>query len=416
MATTASRLDRQLDRRFVPITELEQSAFCQTDGNLRTRTLEEEFSAGVRWQKVPTRYLKLAPEQIEEGIRYARAELATKVTVLGHHYQREDVIQFADFRGDSYLLSKQAAATDQAKWIVFCGVHFMAETADILTADDQHVILPNMAAGCSMADMAQTEDVDDAWDDLTSLLGTQDSSGMAEVIPIAYMNSTAAIKALCGRNGGIICTSSNADKAFRWAFERGKRILFLPDQHLGRNTGLAAGIPDDDMVVWDPHAIRNGALTEQQIRDAKVLLWKGHCSVHTRFTVAQIEEARRSHPDVTVMVHPECTREVVDASDLRGSTEFIRQTIEAAAPGTTWAIGTEINMVNRMRDEHPDLNVFCLDPVVCPCATMYRIHPAYVLWVLEGIMAGVGINVIEVDEATKREAKVALDRMLQIAG
>ena len=403
------------ERRIIPITELEQSAFCQTDGNLRTRTLEDEFNSGVRWQKVPTRYLRMTPEHIEDGIAYARKELGTKVKVLGHHYQREDVIQFADFRGDSYLLSKQAAGTEDAKWIVFCGVHFMAETADILTAKDQHVILPNMAAGCSMADMAPSEDVDDAWEDLTDVLGTVDPNGKASIVPVAYMNSTAAIKALCGRNGGLICTSSNADKAYAWALERGERILFLPDQHLGRNTGLAAGIPSESMVVWNPFKPMGG-LSEDQIRDSKVILWQGHCSVHTRFTVQQIAEARRMYPDVQVMVHPECTTEVVDAADCNGSTEFIRTTIESAPAGTTWAIGTEINMVNRLRDTHPDKRVFCLDPVVCPCATMYRIHPAYVLWVLEGIMAGVGINVVEVDDSTRGEALVAIERMLDIAG
>ena len=411
MVNTASRTQR----RIIPITELEQSAFCQTDGNLRTRTLEEEFNSGVRWQKVPTRYLKMAPDHVEEGIRYARKELGAKVTVLGHHYQRDDVIQFADFRGDSYLLSKQAASTRDAKWIMFCGVHFMAETADILTADDQHVILPNMAAGCSMADMAPTEDVDDAWDDLVSLLGRGDSGGKAEIVPVAYMNSTAAIKALCGKNGGLICTSSNADKAFKWAFERGRRILFLPDQHLGRNTGLAFGVPDESMVVWNPF-LPMGGLTDREIEEAKVILWRGHCSVHTRFTVKQIEDARERYPDVNVLVHPECTTEVVKAADLNGSTEFIRTTVESSPDGSTWAIGTEINMVNRLRDENTGKRIFCLDPVVCPCATMYRIHPAYVLWVLEGIMAGVGINVVQVDRDTKRDASVAIDRMLEVAG
>lgn len=411
MVNTADRTQR----RIIPITELEQSAFCQTDGNLRTRTLEEEFNSGVRWQKVPTRYVRMAPEHVEEGIRYARKELGAKVTVLGHHYQRDDVIRFADFRGDSYLLSKQAAATRDAKWILFCGVHFMAETADILTADDQNVILPNMAAGCSMADMAPTEDVDDAWDDLVSVLGNGGEGSKAEIVPVAYMNSTAAIKALCGRNGGLICTSSNAGTAFRWAFERGKRILFLPDQHLGRNTGLAFGVPDESMVVWNPF-MDMGGLTERQISDAKIILWRGHCSVHTRFTVRQIEDARQRYPDVNVMVHPECTTEVVDAADCNGSTEFIRTTVETAPSGSTWAIGTEINMVNRLRDEHLDKRIFCLDPVVCPCATMYRIHPAYVLWVLEGIMAGVGINVVQVDEEVKRDAAVAIDRMLEVAG
>ena len=401
-------------KTIIPITELEQSAFCQTEGNLRTKTLEQEFQSGVRWQKVPTRYLKMSPEQVESGIRYARKELGTKAVVLGHHYQRDDVIQFADFRGDSYLLSKHAAATKEAKWIIFCGVHFMAETADLLSDDDQHVILPNMAAGCSMADMAATDDVEDAWDDLMDVLG-EGENGDAEVIPITYMNSTASIKALCGRNGGLVCTSSNADAAYDWALERGKRIFFLPDQHLGRNTGLAKGIPAEDMVVWNPFRPMGG-LGEEQIRKAKVILWQGHCSVHTRFTVRQIEDARRDDPDVNVVVHPECVREVVDAADFNGSTEFIRKTVEGAPAGTSWAIGTEINMVNRLRDDNPDKRIFCLDPVVCPCATMYRIHPAYVLWVLEGIMAGVGINVVEVDAETKRHALVALERMLEVGG
>ena len=229
------------------------------------------------------------------------------------------------------------------------------------------------------------------------------------------MNSTAAIKALCGRNGGLVCTSSNADAAYDWALKRGKRIFFLPDQHLGRNTGLAKGIPAEDMVVWNPFRPMGG-LSEEQIHKAKVILWQGHCSVHTRFTVRQIEDARRDDPDVNVVVHPECVREVVDAADFNGSTEFIRKTVEGAPAGTSWAIGTEINMVNRLRDDNPDKRVFCLDPVVCPCATMYRIHPAYVLWVLEGIMAGVGINVVEVDAETKRHALVALERMLEVGG
>ena len=400
---------------IIPITELEQSAFCQTDGNLRTKTLEEEFHAGVRWQKVPTRYLKMSPEQIDDGIRHARKEIGSKAVVLGHHYQRDDVIQFADFRGDSYLLSKQAASAQDAKWIIFCGVHFMAETADILTAEDQHVILPNMAAGCSMADMAATEDVEDAWLDISEALGANNGDGLAEMIPITYMNSTAAIKALCGKNGGLVCTSSNADKAFDWAFEHGKRILFLPDQHLGRNTGLAKGIAAEEMVLWNPFKPMGG-ISEQELRDAKVVLWQGHCSVHTRFTVKQIQEARRNDPAVNVIVHPECVREVVDAADSYGSTEFIRESVESAPSGTSWAIGTEINMVNRLRDENPDKRIFCLDPVVCPCATMYRIHPAYVLWVLEGIMAGVGINIVHVDADKKRDALLALERMLQVAG
>ena len=394
----------------IPITELEQSAFCQTEGNLRTRTLEEEFRSGVRWQKVPTRYLKLSPEELDEGIAEARAALGSQAIVLGHHYQRDDVIKYADFRGDSYKLSSMAAAERDAAFVVFCGVHFMAETADILTSPGQNVILPNMAAGCSMADMARSDDVEDAWDDISSVLG-----GDGEIVPLTYMNSTAAIKALCGRNGGAVCTSSNAVAAFEWAFQRGKRILFLPDQHLGRNTGLKLGISPESMVVWNPFRPMGG-LTPEQIRRAKVVLWQGHCSVHTRFTVDQIAQARETYPGVNVIVHPECVTEVVDEADVDGSTEFIVRTITGAGPGTAWAVGTEINLVNRLAQENPDKTIFCLDPVICPCATMYRIHPAYLLWVLEGLVAGLVINRVSVPAAERRDAITALERMLKIGG
>ena len=395
---------------IVPITELEQSAFCQTDGNLRTKTLEEEFEAGVRWQKVPTRYLKLAPEEITEGIAFARKEIGEKAVVLAHHYQRDDVFQFADFTGDSYKLSKMAAAAKDAKWIIFCGVHFMAETADILTSPDQNVLLPNMAAGCSMSDMAKPSDLVDCWDELESVLGTAD-----RVIPITYMNSAAAIKAHCGKNGGLVCTSSNADKAFEWAFERGDKILFLPDQHLGRNTGIAMGISPGDMAVWNPH-LPMGGLSDAEITQAKVLLWQGHCSVHTRFTVDQIVAARERKPETNIIVHPECTQETVAAADMNGSTEFILNTVAGAPAGSSWGIGTEISMVRRLAANNPDKDVFCLDPVVCPCSTMYRIHPAYLLWVLEGIMAGLAINRIEVEPETRRNALIALERMLEVGG
>jgi quinolinate synthase len=404
MTMTTSR------QTVIPITELEQSAFCRTDGNLRTQTLEEEFKSGVRWQKIPTRYLKLSPEEIDAGIKEARAALGNQVIILGHHYQREDVIKYADFRGDSYLLSKQAAGVKDARAIVFCGVHFMAETADILSSDAQSVILPNMAAGCSMADMASFEEAQDCWDDIQSVL-----EGEGKVIPITYMNSTAAIKALCGRNGGLVCTSSNADQAFDWAYERGEKVLFLPDQHLGRNTALKMGIPESEMVVWNPFKPMGG-LTPEQIRRARVILWQGHCSVHTRFTTQQIEKARNEHADVNIIVHPECTKEVVQSADHVGSTEYIQNTIRTAPAGTVWGVGTEVNMVSRMAKENPDKTVFCLDPVVCPCATMYRIHPAYVLWVLEGLVAGLMINRIEVPADTKAQAKIALDRMLEIGG
>ena len=395
---------------IIPITELEQSAFCQTDGNLRTKTLEEEFSAGVRWQKVPTRYLKLTPEEISEGIAFARNDIGEKAVLLGHHYQRDDVIEYADFTGDSYKLSKMAAAAKDAKWIIFCGVHFMAETADILTSPDQNVLLPNMAAGCSMADMAKPTDLLDCWDELESVLGTTE-----RVVPITYMNSAAAIKAHCGKNGGLVCTSSNADKAFDWALERGDKILFLPDQHLGRNTGIAVGIPADDMAVWNPH-LPMGGLSEAEIKRVTVLLWQGHCSVHTRFTVAQIDAARERNRETNIIVHPECTQEVVAAADMFGSTEFILQTVATAPAGSSWGIGTEISMVRRLAANNPDKDIFCLDPVVCPCSTMYRIHPAYLLWVLEGIMSGLAINRIEVEPETRRNALIALERMLEVAG
>ncbi len=403
MTTTLSR------QTVIPVTELEQSAFCRTDGNLRTQTLEEEFKAGVRWQKIPTRYMKLSPEEIDAGIAEARKLLGEQVILLGHHYQREDVIKYADFRGDSYLLSKQAAEIEEARAIVFCGVHFMAETADVLSSDEQSVILPNMAAGCSMADMASFEEVVDCWNDIETVL-----EGEGTVIPITYMNSSAAIKALCGENGGLVCTSSNADRAYKWAWERGDKVLFLPDQHLGRNTAKKMGISEDEMVVWNPFKPMGGLSTEQ-IRRAKVILWQGHCSVHTRFTTKQIEDARASDPDVNILVHPECTKEVVESADYVGSTEYIQNVIRDAPAGTSWGVGTEINMVSRLATENPNKNVFCLDPVVCPCATMYRIHPAYVLWVLEGLVAGLVINRIEVPAETKANAKLALDRMLEIS-
>ena len=393
---------------IIPITELEQSAFCQSDGNLRTKTLEEEFQAGVRWQKVPTRYLKLTPEELTEGIKFARNEIGTKAVILGHHYQRDDVIRFADFTGDSYQLSKEASKITEAKWIIFCGVHFMAETADILTSPDQNVLLPNMAAGCSMADMATASQVEQSWEALEYVLGTTE-----KVVPVTYMNSAAAIKAHWGKNGGLVCTSSNADKAFDWALERGEKILFLPDQHLGRNTALAKGIPEEFIKVWDPN-LPMGGLEEEEIHKATLLLWKGHCSVHTRFTTEHIDAARKRNPLTTVVVHPECTREVVDAADMSGSTEFILKTVTNAPAGTSWGIGTEVNMVKRLAQTNPDKDIFCLDPIVCPCATMYRIHPAYILWVLEGILAGIAINRIEVEPGHKRDSLLALNRMLNL--
>ena len=404
--TTSARQPRPVT---IPITELEQSAFCQTDSELRTRTLEDEFRTGVQWQKVPIRYLKLKPDEISDGIAEVKAELGKDLTILGHHYQRADVVQYADFRGDSFKLSQMAAAEREAKYVAFCGVHFMAETADILTSDEQQIILPNLAAGCSMADMARSEDAEDAWDDLMGVLGASD-----EIIPITYMNSTAAIKALCGRNNGIVCTSSNAGNAFDWAFSRGKRVLFLPDQHLGRNTALTMGIPIDQMIIWSPFKTLGGNSPEA-IRSSKVILWEGHCSVHTRFTPQQIDDARAKYPDVNVIVHPECVNETVVAADFNGSTEKIVQMVTNSPAGSVWAIGTEINLVNRLAKENPDKTVFCLDPIVCPCATMYRVHPAYLLWVLEGLRGGITINQIKVPEPIAGEARIALERMLDLA-
>ena len=390
----------------VPVTDIEQSAFCRTDSSLTAKPLIEELKAHVQWQRLPREYIGLNPDVLHARIAAAREKLGDRLVILGHHYQRDEIIQFADFRGDSFLLSQNAARQKDAEYVVFCGVHFMAETADILTDPNQKVILPNMNAGCSMADMAATDDVLDAWDDLNDVL----SGGL---VPITYMNSTASIKALCGQNGGIVCTSSNASASFEWAFQRGEKILFLPDQHLGRNTGVKLDVPLDKMVIWNPFKPLGG-LTESQIQDARIILWQGHCSVHTRFSVAQIEDARAKFPDVQVVVHPECVREVVDAADMDGSTEFIIKVVSQAPAGSVFAIGTEINLVNRLAQENPDKTVFCLDPVVCPCATMYRIHPAYLAWVTEGLVADTVVNQVTVDEETAHYARVALERMLSL--
>jgi len=392
----------------IPITEIEQSAFCQTDDELRAKSLEDEFSAGVRWQKLPVSYMRMSPEELDERIAEARAKLGDSAVILGHHYQRDEIIKYADYRGDSFNLSQYAASQKNTESIIFCGVHFMAETADILSAPYQSVILPNLAAGCSMADMARIDDVLDCWDDLHDELGDD-----GDIIPITYMNSTAAIKAHCGRNGGIVCTSSNAPATFEWALERGSRILFLPDQHLGRNTGLKMGISLDEMVVWNPFKPFGGNSVEE-LRNARLILWQGHCSVHTRFTVQQIEQARATYPDVHVVVHPECTMDVVQAADSNGSTEYIKRVVADAAPGSVIAVGTEISMVKRLAAENPDKTIFCLDSVVCPCSTMYRIHPAYLSWVLDGLNEGVVVNRITVDEDTAEQARVSLDRMLAV--
>ena len=394
--------------RLLPITEIEHSAFCKTEDELPSKPLSEEFNVNIRWQKIPVDYLHLTAEELDIRIGETRAKLGNEVVILGHHYQREEVIKYADLQGDSYLLSKYAASHRETKYIVFCGVHFMAETARILCSDSQQVILPNITAGCSMSDMAPTEDVLDAWDDLQQVLDEDGS-----IIPITYMNSTAEIKALCGRNNGIVCTSSNANDVMKWAFKRGRRVLFLPDQHLGRNTGIGLGIKLDEMVVWNPFKPLGGH-TPDQLKNSKIILWQGHCSVHTRFTVRQINSARERHPGINVVVHPECTMETVLAADINGSTEIIIKTINESEPGSKWAVGTEISLVNRLAKNNADKTIFCLDPVVCPCSTMYRIHPAYLSWVLDRLLEGEVVNEIKVSSDTKKYAHIALQRMLEV--
>jgi len=342
----------------------------------------------------------------------AKDALGSKLFVLGHHYQRDEVIQFADVTGDSFKLARDAAARPEAEFIVFCGVHFMAETADILSRPEQAVILPNLAAGCSMADMADTDSVEECWEQLEEIYGTEpDADGRVPVIPVTYMNSSAALKAFCGEHGGIVCTSSNAKTVLEWAFERGQRVLFFPDQHLGRNTAKAMGVPLEQMPMWNPRK-ELGGNDEQALLDSRVILWHGFCSVHKRFNVAQIEKARADFPGVNVIVHPECPMEVVDAADSAGSTDFIKKAIAAATEPTTFAIGTEINMVNRLAAEYPQHTIFCLDPVICPCSTMYRIHPGYLAWVLEELVAGRVVNRITVADAVQANARTALERML----
>jgi quinolinate synthase len=343
----------------------------------------------------------------------AKAALGTRVFVLGHHYQRDEVIQFADVTGDSFKLAREAAARPEAEFIVFCGVHFMAESADILTGPEQRVILPDLAAGCSMADMAVLGQVEKAWDLFTDL------GIAADVIPVTYMNSSADIKGFVGRNGGTVCTSSNAKRALDWAFEQGspelgKKVFFLPDQHLGRNTAvLEMGMTLDDCVLYDPHK-PNGGLTAEQLRDAKMILWRGHCSVHGRFTLDSVNDVRERVPGVTVLVHPECRHEVVNAADQVGSTEYIIRALDTAPAGSAWAIGTELNLVRRLGLAHPDKQVMFLDKTVCYCSTMNRIDLPHLVWSLEELVAGRVPNQITVDPDTTRHARVALDQMLAL--
>jgi quinolinate synthase len=369
-------------------------------------------AATPRQGELPEEYRLASDDELDARIRAAKQTLGERVVILGHFYQRDEVIQYADFVGDSFQLARAAKEKPEAEAIVFCGVHFMAETADLLSRPEQAVILPNLAAGCSMADMADIDSVTECWEQLEALFGTEpDADGKIPVMPVTYMNSSAALKGFCGENGGIVCTSSNAATVLEWAFERAQRVLFFPDQHLGRNTAKAMGVPLEQMPMWNPRKPLGGS-DEQTLQDSKVILWHGFCSVHKRFTVSQIEQARAEYPGVRVIVHPECPMPVVDAADESGSTDYIRKAIAAATEPTVFAVGTEINLVNRLAAEYPQHTIFCLDPVICPCSTMYRIHPGYLAWVLEGLVKGEVLNRITVPGTVAAPARIALERML----
>jgi quinolinate synthase len=363
-------------------------------------------------------YKSLSNEELSARIEKFRREMGPKLLILGHHYQQDEVIAHSDLRGDSYQLSQLAAASSDCRYIVFCGVHFMAETADILANRPEKlaerngervtVVLPDLAAGCSMADMAAIEQVENAWSDLGEIIDTKD------ITPVTYINSAASLKAFCGRNGGIVCTSSNARAVLDWAYQRTSRVFFFPDQHLGRNTALKMGITNDQMPVWDPYEPELGGNTEDAIRRSKVVLWKGHCSVHQMFKAEHVALFRSHHPGIKILVHPECPQEVNDIADISGSTSKIIDVVKKAPPGTKWAIGTELHLVNRLKQEHPEQEIHFLSPVVCMCATMYRIDLAHLCWSLERLVAGDPVNVIRVDEQTTEQSLVALSRMLEV--
>jgi len=373
-------------------------------------------------QPLPDRYLGLSDAEMDSRIAAAKRTLGRRLVILGHHYQRDEVIRFADYTGDSFKLAREISRHPDAEFIVFCGVHFMAESADVLSGAHQQVILPDLAAGCSMADMADPEQLEQCWNDLQDMLGSNEASGSRStslqaggVVPVTYINSAASIKAFCGERGGVVCTSSNAAATLKWAWGRGEKILFLPDQHLGRNTAFAMGVPLDEMVVWDPNEIWGG-LEPDAVKRARIILWKGHCSVHTRFTVRQIEQTRAQHPGVRVIVHPEVPWDVVQAADDSGSTEYIIKTVSESAPGSVWAVGTEIHLVNRLaRQVAPERTVLSLDQFGCLCSTMFRVSPNHLLWTLEGLVEGTVNNRISVDPDRKHWTKVALDRMLTIS-
>lgn len=363
-------------------------------------------------------YKSIPMEDLHPRITAVKRELGDRLLILGHHYQQDDVIEHADLRGDSLQLSQMAASSDSCETIVFCGVHFMAETADILANRPERlekrqgkrvsVILPDMAAGCSMADMAAIKQVEAAWADMSEVIDTQ------RVIPVTYINSAASLKAFCGRHGGIVCTSSNAAQVLQWAFERGDRVFFFPDQHLGRNTALKLGIAAEQMPVWDPYQLELGGNTERALEDSRVILWKGHCSVHQMFRPEHVAQFRAKYPEIKILVHPECPREVNDIADVSGSTGKIIQTVRNSPPGSQWAIGTELHLVNRLKAEHPEQEIHFLSPVVCMCSTMYRIDLPHLCWTLENLRDGHPVNVIEVDPDDTHWSLVALERMLAV--
>ena len=397
-------------------------------GGLRTGTAATAYTVGMMRVQIPTNeplaagplesYRKLDDATLASRIDEVRKRLGSRVLILGHHYQQDAVIAHADLRGDSYQLSKSAAERTDCEAIVFCGVHFMAETADILVNRPEqmagrngsrvNVVLPDTAAGCSMADMAAIEQVEDAWADLGEIIDTDD------ITPVTYINSAASLKAFCGRHGGIVCTSSNARAVLEWAFARTKRVLFFPDQHLGRNTANSMGIPLEQMCVWNPHDPRLGGNDSTTLETSRVILWQGHCSVHAMFRPEHVATMRENIPDVKVLVHPECALEVVEKSDLAGSTSYIINQIQTAAPGTSWAIGTELHLVRRLEQEHPEQTIRFLSPTVCMCATMYRIDLAHLCWSLEHLESGNPVNVIRVDQDTAHWSVVALERMLDV--
>ncbi len=358
---------------------------------------------------LPDRYTRAAPDELDAWIAAAKADLGPRLLILGHHYQRPEVIRWADARGDSFKLAQLAAANEAATDIVFCGVHFMAESADLLTGDHQRVVLPDLNAGCSMADMADLDQVLEAWDELATV------SDVDRLVPITYMNSSAALKAFVGEHGGAVCTSSNARIVLEWALARGDKVLFFPDQHLGRNTAYDLGYDESQMLVWDPRRDLGG-LDERAVKEATFLLWKGHCTVHQRFRPEHVDAFRAEHPDGEVIVHPECSHDVVVLADRVGSTERILEWVDDARPGSVLGIGTEIHMVQRLAAEHPDRTVVSLDPLVCPCSTMFRIDGPHLAWCLEALARGEVVNQIVVDERTARWARVALERMLSLPG